>query len=795
MSKTPDNLPMNAAVGVAAELSCHNPKASSTIIVAGQRIALEGQCVVTFQDDMEWDFAHLTDPPDRQGQYVENRYTAGENRRAVTSLQDAQEVVDMVVIHADITADSRTCYQILKRRGFSTHFMIDGDGTIYQGTDVAKQAIHASSPEFRKAINNFSIGIDMNCLQVNMAGGRPPAGGSANRRVSDVVEINNVQWQSWGYTDAQYRALIALLKTLASVLPKFKLMCPLNEDNSPIWTVVEKYNPDIGIYGHLHLTEQKFDPGPGFDWHRLVYGLTEETNHFPLALTHPKTRKEVELAGLQSDAEVEAAARVYYDHTEQAGKGGYYPMGLHGQWHGGVHLFAPRGAPVRAMTDGVVVAARNAPPGPLGSANFVLLRHEVLFGAPQDNRRFVFFSLYMHLLRFDPERDASVAEKKGDAATQEDAAPEWVTLAKQVVTGKEADDSDDKPPAPGSKPAKAPVPAPKASGKRPAEADDEDEAPAKEQALLPVVGEGIDALRRGEVALLPAEGPTARRVAAGAILGRVGETGEEEDLEPVLHLEVFANSQWRNIVDLLGVHGRFWYDVEADADDNLLVNSESLLRQVLPDSDRKNQKLDPVFLRTGRKIHPDDVEGFYARPDDPDLRDRLRLAITRHVSEWSDQVDWIKLLANAQTWEDKEKQLRDLLEADGTMRKSLFAAEIARHLPFVWLTKDVAKHVGVLGETWDGVVDHFHPIHFLMWLTFHSNTRVRELAKGKSKRDIAKERARADQKREAARLAGEWEDDHGDEMAPTALDEVGNPGGILEELWEAPAQPGEWRRE
>ncbi len=758
---------------------CKNPRAHGTIVVAGQRIELEGQCVVTFLDDPEWDFSRLGEPPTRPGRYVETRHVEGEVRREVQTLQDAQDCVDMVVLHSDITSDSRSCFQILKMRGFSTHFMVDWDGTIYQGTDVAKMAIHAASPDFRKNVNNFSIGIDVNCLQVNHAGGKAPSAGSqGERRMSDVIEINTVPWQSWGYTDAQYRALISLLKKLASLLPKLKLMAPLAEDNAPIWSVVEKYNPEIGIYGHLHLTAEKFDPGPGFDWHRLIYGLTEETNHFPIALTDPKTKKEVELAGLQGDAEVEAAARVYYLHTELAGKGGYYPIGLSGQWHGGVHLFAHRGTEVRAMTDGVVVAARNAEPGPLGSANFVLLRHEVLFGDPKDERRFVFFSLYMHLLHFDPERDATDDEKKGKKRTDEAAAPEWMTLAKQIVTGKEGEAE----------------PAAKAKKAKKSAEDDEDDAPKKEQPLLPAVGEGIDALRRGEVALFPLDGTTARRVAAGTVIGRVGETGDEDDLEPVLHLEVFANSQWRNIVDLLGVHGRFWYDVEADSDDNLLVDSESLLRQVLPTLDQKKQKPDPTFLRAGRRVRPDDIEAFYGEPDDPELRDRLRLAITRHVSEWSDQVDWLKLLANAQNWDDKAKQLRDLLEADGNLRDALFAKQIARQLPFVWLTQDVAKHAGVLGEPWDGVLDHFHPIHFLIWLTFHSNTRARELAKGKSKREIAKDRAQAAKKTEAARLAGEWEDDHGGEEAPSALDDVGNPAQILEELWEVPSQPGEWRR-
>ena len=713
---------------------------SAGIIIAGQRVPVPDLRVVTFVDDPSWDFAHLKDPPDRQGAYVEDRYTAGDDRHVVHTLEDTQAVVDMVVLHADITADSRTCYQILQRRGFSTHFMIDGDGTIYQGTDVAAQAIHASSPEFRKNINNFSIGIDLNCLQVNLAGTPPPAAHPGDRRLSDLIEINNVPWRSWGYTDAQYTALIGLLKSLAAVLPKLKLLCPLTEDNAPIWSVVEKYTPEIGLYGHYHLTEQKFDPGPGFDWHRLVYGLTEESNHVPLTLADPTTGRDVALAGLHTDADIAAAARTYFEHTELAGKGGYYPVGLHGQWHGGVHLFAPLGTPVRVMADGVVVAARNAPPGPLGSANFVLVRHDVLFGDPSDNRRFVFFSLYMHLQQF---------------AAMADEAPLWVTLGTRP----------DAPLVPHALPPDEDAPAETAPG-----------------LALTVVGDGIDALRRGEVALLPTEGPTARRVAAGAIVGHVGEVGDDDDREALLHLEVVANSQWRNVVDLLGVHGRFWTDVEADPDDNLVVDVESLWRQILPD-------------RGHHRVRPDDIEALYAHPDDPEVRDRLRMAITRHVSEWSDQVDWVKLLATGQTWEQKHQALRDLLEVDGRVRDALFAREIARHLPFVWLTEDVAKHAGLRGEVWDGVLDHFHPIQFLFWLTFHSNARARELAKGKSRREIARERARADEKREAARLAGEWDDVHGDDMAPTALDDLGDAGEALEALWDAPVQPGEWRRD
>ena len=90
--------------------------------------------------------------------------------------------------------------------------MINWDGTVYQGTDPIRKAIHASS-DLRQGVNNCSIGIDFNCLQTNYAkagavdesksllSGQFAAGHP--RRLSEVIEINGVPWRSWGYTDAQ----------------------------------------------------------------------------------------------------------------------------------------------------------------------------------------------------------------------------------------------------------------------------------------------------------------------------------------------------------------------------------------------------------------------------------------------------------------------------------------------------------------------------------------------------------------------------------------------------------------
>jgi hypothetical protein len=81
--------------------------------------------------------------------------------------------------------------------------------------------------------------------------------------------------------------------------------------------------------------------------------------------------------------------------------------------------------------------------------------------------------------------------------------------------------------------------------------------------------------------------------------------------------------------------------------------------------------------------------------------------IVRHVSEWSDAVDWVSALVSSQ---EGRRWMRHL--ADGEARW-VFRNEAAQFLPFTWLTKDVADRIGL---AWDnGLVYTFHPIRFLQW--------------------------------------------------------------------------------
>lgn len=86
---------------------------------------------------------------------------------------------------------------------------------------------------------------------------------------------------------------------------------------------------------------------------------------------------------------------------------GSFPMGKNRFWHGGVHLHpADRGAPIRAIADGELVAYRYDETDTTDeffdkkpySRSFVLLKHETELGQTSlGTNKLTFYSLYMHL--------------------------------------------------------------------------------------------------------------------------------------------------------------------------------------------------------------------------------------------------------------------------------------------------------------------------------------------------------------------------------------------------------------
>lgn len=209
-----------------------------------------------------------------------------------------QQVVDQFVIHFDARGTSRGCYEILQdRRGLSVHFMLDLDGTIYQTLDLKERAWHATKA------NDRSIGIEVaniGAYPVNESKPladwyQPDSQGRVHlvipgtAKAGDPVEavaaglyparagkitgaIQGGQLVQYDFTPQQYEALVRLTATLCTVFPKIRCDYPRDEQGQLLTRQLpdDRYNNYEGILGHYHVQDNKVDPGPAFQWDRVI---------------------------------------------------------------------------------------------------------------------------------------------------------------------------------------------------------------------------------------------------------------------------------------------------------------------------------------------------------------------------------------------------------------------------------------------------------------------------------------------------------------------------------------------
>jgi N-acetyl-anhydromuramyl-L-alanine amidase AmpD len=210
-----------------------------------------------------------------------------------------QTVVDQFVIHFDAVGTSRRCFEVLQdRRGLSVHFMLDLDGTIYQCLDVKESAFHAT------IANGRSIGIEIanigahtpstsdaldlwyrpdphGRVRIVDPSGHQAATGTArvegrrpirNERI--VGTVQGQQLEQYDFTPEQYEALTRLTATLCTLFPKIRCEYPRDEQGA----LIRHKLPDDqlaayqGILGHYHVQTNKVDPGPAFQWDRVIDG-------------------------------------------------------------------------------------------------------------------------------------------------------------------------------------------------------------------------------------------------------------------------------------------------------------------------------------------------------------------------------------------------------------------------------------------------------------------------------------------------------------------------------------------
>jgi N-acetyl-anhydromuramyl-L-alanine amidase AmpD len=233
--------------------------------------------------------------------YAERRGLSAEDaekvRTAGWDLPMLQKVVDQFVIHFDAAGTSRTCFEVLERRGLSVHFLLDLDGTIYQTLDLKESAWHAT------IANSRSIGIEIanigtvsgarsdrldrwykhdpeGRVRITIPEANDPEGRLKNRverPARDEPVVGTIQGQSlrqYDLTPEQYESLIRLTATLCTLFPRITLDYPRDASGAliPHKLPDADYQRYQGILGHYHVQTNKVDPGPAFQWNRLIDG-------------------------------------------------------------------------------------------------------------------------------------------------------------------------------------------------------------------------------------------------------------------------------------------------------------------------------------------------------------------------------------------------------------------------------------------------------------------------------------------------------------------------------------------
>ncbi|MBX3407670.1 MAG: N-acetylmuramoyl-L-alanine amidase [Phycisphaeraceae bacterium] len=236
-------------------------------------------------------------------------------------LPTLQRVVDQFIIHYDVCGTSRQCFRVLHDiRGLSVHFMLDIDGTIYQTLDLKERAWHATTS------NDRAIGIEIanmgaypplpkgggrgegedgdSAAEASHAAALPPilqrwyafdehgpritlpeALGDGGVRTPDFVgrparnhpvrgTIQGTELIMFDLTPEQYDSLIRLTAALCKIFPNLHCDYPRDADGNLITNVLpeERLADYRGLLGHYHMQKNKIDPGPAFDWERVVGG-------------------------------------------------------------------------------------------------------------------------------------------------------------------------------------------------------------------------------------------------------------------------------------------------------------------------------------------------------------------------------------------------------------------------------------------------------------------------------------------------------------------------------------------
>lgn len=203
--------------------------------------------------------------------------------------------IDQVVLHYDVAWTSQNCFKVLHDiRGLSCQFLLDVDGTLYQTLDVADRARHAGSandrsvgveiahpgpleltPKLKGRYTRDAQGVrfDLGRLQRTVRTKGFVVRPARPEPIAAVVQGR--RYSMYDYTPAQYATLTRLIAGLRRALPRLRLAVPRDAQGKIVQAVLPKETVKgwSGLLGHYHVSKHKQDPGPAFDWERVLTGV------------------------------------------------------------------------------------------------------------------------------------------------------------------------------------------------------------------------------------------------------------------------------------------------------------------------------------------------------------------------------------------------------------------------------------------------------------------------------------------------------------------------------------------
>ena len=160
-----------------------------------------------------------------------------------------------IVTHFDVCLSAASCKRVLEKRGISSHFVIDNDGTIYQMVDTAYEAWHAPPA------NRRSIGIDISNAYYLKYNKTYEKRGHGRRPVLRNLPLHGTKIKEClGFYDVQIEAYKALINVLCDFYD-IPVECPKDGNGE----LLRKVSTDArsgkfkGVVCHYHITRKKID--------------------------------------------------------------------------------------------------------------------------------------------------------------------------------------------------------------------------------------------------------------------------------------------------------------------------------------------------------------------------------------------------------------------------------------------------------------------------------------------------------------------------------------------------------